>query len=387
MADPLSIEQQRKIEQQLAAIMQAVSNSSLKIIADRMKEVGLGNYSYTTVYKNFVKDNQKYESMVKSARDAVNAIIANQYTQAALSNDEWAAKYYEEMGVKQLSSSDSKVLGALLESKSKDAQDFVRKNLNTKAMGIVGKNGKYLTWGSYYRQSVSNAVTSMLAGEESYQTAIQQSVREMAESGLRVGVEVEKVAYPKTTRELYSSVRMNVMGNYRQMLQQMRNVQGDEYGADGWEVTAHALCAPDHLPYQGNVYTDKEFQSIQKGLPRPLVDGANCHHQAYRVKYDIAIKYPAISEEELDEINGRSTEEVTITGLSGEQRSMSRYDATQYQRRLETELRKTKTEQALSNDSKQFNQRIKDLQKCYNGVCKDAGLPKYPENTKAYFLK
>lgn len=384
--DPASAEAQIALEEQLTIIIQAAQNKSLKIIADRIKEVQLGNYTYTSVYENYANDEQEFESVIKSARETVDAVIAQGYKKAALDNDKWAEKYYKELGVTQLSAEDNKKLKNLLDNNTKKAQDFINKNINTKALGVVDSKGNFQDWKKYYKYVLSKAVTSLATGKESYIQLLRQSVNEMAQSGLRVGVEVSKIGYPKTTRELYSSVRMNVMGNYRQMLQQMRNVQGDEYGADGWEITAHGLCAPDHLPYQGNVYTDREYKDIQSGLDRPLVEGSNCRHSAYRVKFDIAIKYRALSEEELEEINSISTEEVTITGLSGEEKTMTRYDATQYQRKLETELRKLNTKKYLE-DTNVYNKKIRDVTKTYKDVSKAANLPTYMEYTKAYYMK
>ncbi len=53
-------------------------------------------------------------------------------------------------------------------------------------------------------------------------------------------------------------------------------------GADGIEISAHVLCAEDHLPYQGKQYSNKDFERIQASLDRPFGQW-NCKHTMYPI--------------------------------------------------------------------------------------------------------
>ena len=46
------------------------------------------------------------------------------------------------------------------------------------------------------------------------------------------------------------AVRMNVLDGVRSLSNDVLRQLGNEYGADGVELSVQALCAEDHLPWQ-----------------------------------------------------------------------------------------------------------------------------------------
>lgn len=65
------------------------------------------------------------------------------------------------------------------------------------------------------------------------------------------------------------------MGALDNAIQQQNH---DRLGCDGWEISAHAACAPDHEPIQGRQYTDADFEQLNAvcAAHRRL----NCRHVA-----------------------------------------------------------------------------------------------------------
>ena len=59
------------------------------------------------------------------------------------------------------------------------------------------------------------------------------------------------------TRRVDTAVRMNVLDAMRRMNQRAMEEVGREFGADGVEIDAHMLCAEDHLPYQGQQFSNE----------------------------------------------------------------------------------------------------------------------------------
>ena len=45
----------------------------------------------------------------------------------------------------------------------------------------------------------------------------------------------------------------------------MLDYHGQKFGADGVELSAHAICAPDHLAVQGRQFSNEEFDKMQIG--------------------------------------------------------------------------------------------------------------------------
>ena len=94
-------------------------------------------------------------------------------------------------------------------------------------------------------------------------------------------------------------------------------------GPDGVEISAHMLCAEDHLPYQGRQFSLEEFERLNQTLRRPIAKGIwNCSHVAEPIV--LGISEPAYTEEELAEYRRSSLEQVTIDGKT---RSRYQWDA------------------------------------------------------------
>lgn len=95
-----------------------------------------------------------------------------------------------------------------------------------------------------------------------HRNAVRRALSQAAVNGLQV-------QYPSGyRRRADTAVRQNVLDGVRSVNQQMLYSLGDEFGANGVEISAHMLCAEDHLPYQGRQYSVKEFSDIQGNLKR-----------------------------------------------------------------------------------------------------------------------
>jgi hypothetical protein len=177
-----------------------------------------------------------------------------------------------------------------------------------------------------YKNAVDVAVQTVQAGVADYSYAIRKAFKAAAQDGLRV-------QYPRSgmARRLDTAIRQNVLDGVRSLNQDVLNQVGKEFGADGVEISAHALCAQDHLPYQGLQFSKKEFDRLQNLLDRPF-GMWNCKHTVFPIL--LGISEPAHSKEELQAYARNSNEEITIDG-----RTMSRYEWTQRQRQIETAVR------------------------------------------------
>lgn len=143
------------------------------------------------------------------------------------------------------------------------------------------------------------------------------------------------------TYDLYGYTRQRVMEAWRAEAQAERDRVGRELGLDGVEVSAHWNCAPDHLPYQGRVFSRVEMAAINATLGRPIGLGVmNCRHILTPCHADST---PSYSREDRERFEEESTREVTVMG-----RTMTRYDATQWQRARERRIREAKVMQMAS---------------------------------------
>lgn len=218
-----------------------------------------------------------------------------------------------------------------------------------------------------YRAAVDVAVQTVQAGLADYNSAIRSAMKKAAADGLRV-------QYPNSglTRRLDTAVRQNILDGVRSLNQDVLNQLGKEYGADGVELSAHALCAEDHLPYQGRQFSNREFARIQNNLDRPF-GMWNCKHTIYPIL--LGISPPAYTEKELESFRRNSSEKISIDG-----RTMSRYQWTQEQRRIETAVRQQKDIAVMAKASGDMTARreaqavIGKLTGRYDAISQAAGL-------------
>lgn len=227
-----------------------------------------------------------------------------------------------------------------------------------------------------YKNAVDIAVQTVQSGLADYNTAIRRAMKTAAQEGLRV-------QYPNSgiSRRLDSAVRMNVLDGVRAINQDVMRQVGKEFGADGIELSAHNLCAEDHLPYQGLQMPIREFEHLQNTiLDRPF-GMWNCGHTWHYIL--MGISQPRYSPEELAEFKRNSRERIEIDGLI-----KSRYEWTQEQRRIETAIRYQKDIAVAAKASGDIVARrecaymIRELNKRYEMISSAAGLYQKPERMR-----
>lgn len=226
-----------------------------------------------------------------------------------------------------------------------------------------------------YKNAVDVAVQTAQSGITDYNSAIRRAIKAAASDGLRV-------QYPNSglTRRLDSAVRMNILDGIRAINQDVMRQVGKEFGADGVEISAHMLCAEDHLPYQGTQMSNKDFNRLQNRLDRPFGIW-NCRHTWHPIL--LGISQPAYSPEELAEFKRNSRERIEIDGVI-----KSRYEWTQEQRRIETAIRQQKDIAIAAKASGDMVTRrecaamIRTLDKYYGKITDAAGLLAKPERMR-----
>ena len=230
-----------------------------------------------------------------------------------------------------------------------------------------------------YRDVIDRGIQAAQTGVEGYKSAMRRALREASADGLRV-----EYASGRTMR-LDSAVRMNVLDGIRALNQANMDAIGSVFGADGVELSAHPMCAEDHLPYQGRQFTNAEFAELQDSLPRPI-GMWNCRHIAHPIL--LGISKPAHSADELAEFKSNSTQKIEIDGVE-----KSRYEWTQEQRRVETAVRYQQDEITLAKAAgddvlvREAKRRIRELDAYYDRISKTAGTPKRKERMGTYYGK
>lgn len=377
MIDPASAEYQEDVEDALEAEALAVEAAVIAVILHRIATMGEG----ATVSGMLAHAPADYREMAdalrRGERDVSKAAAAIIDTMAD-ANDRWAKGMYEAKGIEQT----RKATAGIIEDGRERAQEAVSRAFGTKAVGLT-VNGRFRPLRGAYTAIVSDAVMAVTNSKLDYNEAVGEAcakaLSHMCDSGVKVRYESGAV------RELYGAVRMNVMDGYRKTLQDARWAIGDEVGADMVEVSAHSMCAPDHLPYQGTRMTLLQFEHAQDRLERDIAGGLNCRHTVFRV---LAESKPAYTKRRLDEMRRESERRVTVTGLAGEPLEMTAYQATQYQRQIEQRIRKLRLERGLAEreglDVSGIARRTDELEAAYRKMSREADLTPKLERTDVF---
>lgn len=354
----------------IEAACKAVEVNVLSIITHRLATLD-PQAPLAEAFSQMPADLAKIDAALESGARDVSKAAETVVAKVAADSAEWGAEYYAAAGI----AFDAAVLDPVIEAGAVAAVEGVRARVNTSVVGLTTGNG-VLPIREAYVDIVSRAAADMATGTASGKDAVLQATRaaltHLCDNGVRVQYR------SGVTRDLAAAVSQNVMSAYRKTMHDARWEMGSRFGADGVEVSAHALCAPDHLPYQGRQFTMSEYEEINRTLDRPLVDGANCRHIAYPIL--LGVSKSAYSEEYLDALKRESEREVTVNG-----KTMTRYEATQVQRRLERAIRAARMEAGLLEreglDASESTARLKALQARYRTVSNEAELETRRERT------
>lgn len=348
----------------------------LDLIAKRLGNV-TKDTTYSDVAQIVAEDMPKISKLLEDSGLSSAEFIEQLYDEMAELNDEWAKEYYEARGLTQAKVTEDAALSAALKSGKFTVEQGVVNLCNSSVAMIVGADGQARPVKEAFSSALNDVVRSMLGGEVTKEKAVQQAARQLAQSGVRV-------QYGSgATRELYSAVRQNVEEGYRSTMQSLRDEQGKKFGADGVEISAHAMCAPDHQEIQGKQYTNAEFEKLNDSLARPI-GTCNCRHMTFPVVLGVSSK--TYTSDEREQMVAASNKKVSYTDLGGEKKSCTAYEFTQVQRQLETRIRKLRTESRLLEsagvDSLAVDADVRRLVSHYNAISKQAKVRTRAERTR-----
>ena len=136
----------------------------------------------------------------------------------------------------------------------------------------------------FFINSMNKAYMQVATGAFDYDTAIKNSLRELADEGLTcvINQRGRKMKY-----SLESAVRMNIVTGINQTAAQATKNNCEELGCDLVETSAHAGARPSHEDWQGQIFSlsgkNKKYRPFSVcGLgTADGICGINCRHSYY----------------------------------------------------------------------------------------------------------
>lgn len=269
----------------------------------------------------------------------------------------------------------------------------------TQSLGFLVDNGqKMLPPAQAYQWSLDSASAQIQSGAISYNQAIANAVKQLAESGIKV-VDYES----GHTDQIDVAARRAVMTGAAQICDKYSDQSAEYLDTRYFEITAHSGARDkpgpspwsSHKDWQGRIYYKSE-----NGEPDPLgqykdlvettgygyvdgLTGANCRH--YKHAYIPGVMEPTYSEEQLEHIDDG-------LGCEFDGKKYTAYEATQMQRRIERAIRNQKKLKnaykaaGLKDKETAAAAKLRRLNTKYHDFSKAAGLPEQPERTKVQYI-
>lgn len=266
---------------------------------------------------------------IKEALGLNNAEINHLYKDVVRQGYSRDQSLYKAKGKALIPFSDNKALQQLISATALQTEEDL-KNI-TKSLGFAKKvNGKieFTPIADYYQRTLDNAMMDISSGAFSYNEILKRTVSELTSSGLRT------VDYATGwSNRVPVATRRAVMTGFNQVVSKISDNNAKELDTEYFEVSWHGTARPSHQEWQGKVYNRRELTEICGLGSADGLCGCNCRHS-----YDPFI--PGVSErtytdEELAEMNAK---ENTATEYRGKE--YTAYEASQYQRKMETLMRK-----------------------------------------------
>lgn len=347
-------------------LFDGISPSQAHIIAQELK--------YGNTVEDLMSDLSKISGKSVQDLDRYLDIVAKE-------NVEFAEVYYKAKNMEYVEYKSNKQLQRYVASVKKETNELFKNLSNARNVGFVLKKADgtsvFRPIKQVYNDLIDEAVFNVTTGVADYQSAMRNTINQLADSGIKVNA--EKVAYKSGySRRIDSTVKENVLTGIRKVNIGIQEQVGKEFGADGVEISAHFPCAEDHLPIQGRQFSNKEFEDLNDELDRPIGE-YNCRHFVFSII--LGISQPNYTQKELNRMEAQS-----LSTFEYEGKTYTKYQATQVQRKLETEIRKQKDRQIISRASGDKEEiakaqaKITALTDKYQDFSKKAELDTYKEN-------
>lgn len=325
---------------------------------------------------------KKIKETLKLSDKAINKL----FKEAMLTSIEQDNVLYEQAKLTPMHYNQSEELKEYLKAAVKQTKGEF-KNIS-KTLGFVTtglSNIKNQTLTKTYINVMDFVQMQVSSGVADYNTAIRNAVKKLCQSGVRV------ISYETGWHNRVDvAVRRATLTGVNQMAMQQTKFMHDEIvDKDNQyvEVTAHSGARPDHAKWQGKVYkvvgSSKGYPNLEKATGYGTGEGLggwNCTHSFFPFIPNVSVR--TYTKEQLDNIDPPP--------FKYKGKTYTHYEATQVQRKMETNIRATKREiigYNAAGDKEAFTTasiKLQQQKKAYKEFSNVAGIRQKKERHQVY---
>lgn len=399
----LSEEAIDKITERLVTRIEAGNEYILSKIGNTIKQLGTLTPTQLHQLSQIMQYGGDYDKIVKKIAELTNINVKEIYEifdEVSKNNYQSVKPLYEYRNAPFIPYEENIVLQNQVRAIAQMTANKYVNIMNTLAFARIGKNGRvyYTDIGKMYQEIVDTGILNISQGKETFDSAMTRIIRELGESEIRT-VDWES----GRSMRVDSAVRMHLKDSLTRLHMETQQIFGEQFNADGVEISVHSNPAPDHALVQGRQFSNEEFEKFQNDKDATSYDGIlfpatseetkhdrrsigqyNCYHRVFPII--LGISKPEYTDEQLQEIIDENNKKVTI-----DKKEYTKYECTQLQRKLENEIKKEKEKHVLAkasgtDESRELmlksQEKIDQLTSKYKEVSKKAGLPTYMEKMR-----
>ena len=381
----LSEDTLERLSERLVDRVESLNTFFIKKIGKQIKTIGTVTPSQLSELLQSVQYGNDIDEIMNKIAEVTDMNVKDIYKifeEVAKKNQAFSKKFYDYNKVKFIPYEENKILQEQVMSIAKTtANEYI--NIS-KTFAYMRKNNsgikEFTQLSDIYQKITDEAILSIAQGRESYQMAMKKAMKELTSNGLRI------VDYSNGySRRADSSVRMNLMDGIRRLNREVQEILGEEFGADGIEVSHHINAAPDHIDTvdgkqfskNGKVIVNgikyEDYNTVNDSLTRHVGE-LNCYHFPFQIV--LGVSEPMYSKEQLE-----ADKQANMNGFDFDGNHYTMYEGTQLQRRIETKIRQYKDRQigarATDDNDEVYHcqEKIEQLTNKYKELSDISGLP------------
>ncbi len=378
----LSQEVEEKLANVLVERIEETNTYILKRIGEVIKQISTLTPSQAYQISQILKYGGTYNEIAKELAKVSGKNVQDIYKifeEVAKNNKQFAKQFYKYRGIDYIPYKKDIALQNMVRSLASITANMYRNISNTSVIGFI-QDGKFKQLQQVYQDTIDKAILSISQGKQDFYSSMRQTLKELGGSGL--------VQYESgRTKRLDSAVRMNILDGMRALNNETSRRFGEEYNADGIEISVHSKPAPDHADIQGKQFSIEEYDKLENGeiatdyqgnkydgTDKRHIGEYNCYHKIFSIV--LGVSKPEYTDKQLNDIR-----ESNLSGFEFEGKHYTMYEGSQLCRRVELEIRKAKDTQILARaggDDElvlQSQGRITKLTNKYREILKASGLP------------
>lgn len=387
---------EEQIDKLVEILIERVNKSNeyfLKQIGNSIREIRQLTPSQAQELVQVLKYGGNYEVIIKEISNYTDMNIKdidNIFNSYAKKDQMFYEKFYKYRDIPFVEYSNNLALQRQTQALSNIAMNemynFTRLNVLGYTIHELDGTIKFMGLRETYNRLLDDALLNVGQGKETFDSAMSRIINDIGKSGLKT------INYESGRNvRLDSAIRMHLKSRLRELHNENQKIIGEEFDADGIEISVHSNPAVDHEKVQGRQFSNIEFDNLQNGLIATDITGKtftldhdgkngyrpiselNCYHYVFSIV--LGVSQPEYSEKQLKEIIDNNNK-----GFEFEGKHYTMYEGTQIQRQIERSVREQKDILTLGNASGNLDvidnaeRKLKWLSDKYKALNKASGL-------------